>query len=154
MATRVARNFGEGTAMPENPLLDPPRTSDPAATTDEPPAADRAGGVGIPARASNPAARYRLGEEIARGGMVVIHRATDTVLGREVVVKVLQEKYAPDSGTARRFALYLRRLERGTFAFPTAQDAGVPVTPTQLAMILGGLDPAAARQLRRYKTPG
>jgi transposase len=40
------------------------------------------------------------------------------------------------------FALYLRRLERGTFAFPTVKDASVLVTPTQLAMILGGLDPA------------
>ena len=49
------------------------------------------------------------------------------------------------------FALYLRRLERGTFAFPTAPDTGVVVTPTQLAMILGGLDPAKARQRRRYK---
>ena len=44
------------------------------------------------------------------------------------------------------FALYLRRLEKGTFAFPTATDAGAPVTPTQLAIILGGLDPAKARQ--------
>ncbi len=51
------------------------------------------------------------------------------------------------------FALYLRRLERGTFAFPTASDASVPVTPTQLAMILGGLDPVRTRQRRRYKTP-
>lgn len=51
------------------------------------------------------------------------------------------------------FALYLRRLERGTFAFPTASDAAVAVTPTQLAMILGGLDPATAHQRRRYKTP-
>jgi hypothetical protein len=32
------------------------------------------------------------------------------------------------------FALYLRRLERGTFDFPSATDACVPVTPTQLAM--------------------
>ena len=51
------------------------------------------------------------------------------------------------------FALYLRRLERGTFAFPTSTDASVLVTPTQLAMILGGLDPAKARERRRYKTP-
>jgi transposase len=52
------------------------------------------------------------------------------------------------------FALYLRRLERGTFAFPTANDACVLVTTTQLAMILGGLDPAEAHERRRYKTSG
>jgi transposase len=46
-----------------------------------------------------------------------------------------------------------RRLEKGTFAFPTAGEASVVVTPTQLAMILGGLDPAKARDRRRYKTP-
>ena len=51
------------------------------------------------------------------------------------------------------FALYLRRLERGTFAFPAASDASVAVTPTQLAMILGGLDPAEVRERRRYKSP-
>jgi transposase len=51
------------------------------------------------------------------------------------------------------FALYLRRLERGTFAFPTARDASVLVTSTQLAMILGGLDPAKTRERPRYKTP-
>lgn len=50
------------------------------------------------------------------------------------------------------FALYLRRLEKGTFAFPSASDASVLVTPTQLAMILGGLDPAKTRQRTRYKT--
>lgn len=51
------------------------------------------------------------------------------------------------------FALYLRRLEKGTFAFPTAGEASMVVTPTQLAMILGGLDPAKARERRRYKMP-
>jgi transposase len=48
------------------------------------------------------------------------------------------------------FALYLRRLERGTFAFPTAATKSVSVTPTQLAMILGGLDFAKATPRRRY----
>ena len=51
------------------------------------------------------------------------------------------------------FALYLRRLERRTFAFLTTGDASAPTTPTQLAMFLGGLDPAKARQPPRYKTP-
>ena len=49
------------------------------------------------------AARYVLGEEIAHGGMGAVHRATDTAIGREVAVKVLLDKYAPTSGTARRF---------------------------------------------------
>jgi tetratricopeptide (TPR) repeat protein len=47
--------------------------------------------------------RYALGEEIARGGMGAIWRATDITLGREVAVKVLQDKFAPDSSVARRF---------------------------------------------------
>jgi transposase len=48
------------------------------------------------------------------------------------------------------FALYLRRLERGTFAFPATAGAEVTVTATQLAMILGGVDPAGTRHRRRF----
>src|SRR5436305_9842552 len=44
------------------------------------------------------------------------------------------------------FALYLRRLERGTFAFPDADAAAVAVTATELAMILGGIDLQPARR--------
>ncbi|MFO0847179.1 MAG: IS66 family insertion sequence element accessory protein TnpB [Gemmataceae bacterium] len=52
------------------------------------------------------------------------------------------------------FALYLRRLERGTFAFPASDRAELLVTPAQLGMILGGLDPANARRRKRYTPPG
>ena len=51
------------------------------------------------------------------------------------------------------FALYLRRLERGTFAFPTANARDLALTPTQLALILGGLDLAATRTRKRYAKP-
>jgi tetratricopeptide (TPR) repeat protein len=82
--------------MPEPVPTHP--AADPAATTSDAPAADPT--VAPPVLRG----RYALGDEIARGGMGVIYRATDTALGREVAVKVLQEKYAPDSGAARRFA--------------------------------------------------
>jgi transposase len=51
------------------------------------------------------------------------------------------------------FALYLRRLERGTFAFPAAEAAEVAVTATELAMILGGIDLGSARRRPRYERP-
>ena len=51
------------------------------------------------------------------------------------------------------FALYLRRLEQGTFAFPTASTTEPTITPTQLAMILGGIEPASTRTRRRFQKP-
>src|SRR5436190_6020081 len=75
-----------------------PSLADPAATTD----AGRSGATAVVPAASG--GRYVFGAEIARGGKGAVYRATDTVLGREVAVKVLGEQFAPDSASARRFA--------------------------------------------------
>jgi tetratricopeptide (TPR) repeat protein len=125
--------------MPDTPSLDPRHAAELASTAEGPLAGpSHAGGLVLPAGASHPAARYRLGEEIARGGMGVVYRATDAVLGREVAVKVLPEKYAPDSGTARRFADEARitgQLQHPNI--PAVHDLGVlPDSRPFLAMKL------------------
>jgi tetratricopeptide (TPR) repeat protein len=70
-----------------------------------------AGSSSVPAPTASirsKAGRYEILEEIAHGGMGIIWRAIDTTLGREVAVKVLQDKFGPDSGTAHRFAVEAR----------------------------------------------
>jgi tRNA A-37 threonylcarbamoyl transferase component Bud32 len=47
--------------------------------------------------------RYRDPEQIGRGGMGDIYRATDSVLGREVAIKVLADRYAQDESVRERF---------------------------------------------------
>lgn len=51
------------------------------------------------------------------------------------------------------FALYLRRLEKGTFTFPKADTVEVSITATELAMILGGIDLGSAKKQPRYEHP-
>ncbi|MGH3314915.1 MAG: protein kinase domain-containing protein [Nocardioidaceae bacterium] len=53
--------------------------------------------------ASVGAGRYALRERIATGGMGEVWRATDTVLGREVAVKILRAEYADDATFRARF---------------------------------------------------
>jgi hypothetical protein len=83
---------------------------------------------GAPALADAPpvsARRYELGDEIARGGMGVVYRATDTAFGREVAVKVLQDRFGAGSGAVRRFADEARitgQLQHP--AIPPAHDLG------------------------------
>jgi eukaryotic-like serine/threonine-protein kinase len=47
--------------------------------------------------------RYQRPEPIGRGGMGDIYRATDSVLGRAVAVKILAERYAQDEAVRERF---------------------------------------------------
>ncbi len=47
--------------------------------------------------------RYRQPQQIGRGGMGDIYRATDSVLGRDVAIKVLAERYSSDGAVRQRF---------------------------------------------------
>jgi eukaryotic-like serine/threonine-protein kinase len=47
--------------------------------------------------------RYRGPQQIGRGGMGDIFRATDSMLGRTVAIKVLAERYAQDQSVRERF---------------------------------------------------
>jgi serine/threonine-protein kinase len=48
-------------------------------------------------------ARYRDPERIGHGGMGDIYRATDSVLGRDVAVKILADRYSQDPSVRERF---------------------------------------------------
>jgi transposase len=52
-------------------------------------------------------------------------------------------------------AIWYKRLEKGLFQLPAvARDAvAMEMTPTQLALILSGIDLSSARQRKRYQRP-
>ena len=61
-------------------------------------------GPEVPApRFVDEAHRYQLGDRIATGGMGEVWRATDTVLGRQVAVKLLKHEYADEPTFRSRF---------------------------------------------------
>ena len=64
----------------------------------------RPGTTGPGAAYADARERYRLDERIATGGMGEVWRATDTVLDREVAVKLLKPEHADDAVFRSRFA--------------------------------------------------
>jgi transposase len=51
------------------------------------------------------------------------------------------------------FALWYKRLEKGTFRFPEAKEGRIEVTPAEMAAVLEGIDLAQARRLPRFALP-
>ena len=49
------------------------------------------------------ASRYELGDLIGTGGMSDVYQAKDTILGREVAIKILRNDLARDDGFRERF---------------------------------------------------
>ncbi|MGH2867969.1 MAG: protein kinase domain-containing protein [Solirubrobacteraceae bacterium] len=56
--------------------------------------------------------RYRLRRHLASGGMASVWCAEDRVLGRQVAIKVLSERYAQDAQAVRRFKREARAVAR------------------------------------------
>jgi transposase len=52
-------------------------------------------------------------------------------------------------------AIWYKRLEKGSFQLPTAarEAVSIEMSPTQLSLILSGIDLSSARQRKRYQRP-
>ena len=51
------------------------------------------------------------------------------------------------------YVLIRKRLEQGAFAMPQTDATDMPLTATQLVMLLNGIDLAQTRPRKRYKRP-
>jgi transposase len=51
------------------------------------------------------------------------------------------------------FVIVYKRLEAGTFRFPTAAAAGVEIRAADLQMLLDGVDLASVQRGQRYRRP-
>jgi eukaryotic-like serine/threonine-protein kinase len=97
--------------------------------------------------------RYRDVRHLARGGMGDVYRATDTVLGRTVALKLLAERYADDDDIKRRFkneALAAARLSNAPFTV-TIFDVGE--TDDQPFIVMELLEGGSLEELLRDGRP-
>src|SRR5207237_1039511 len=62
----------------------------------------------LPAEAVTGEGRYELLREVGQGGIGVVFRSRDRILGRELAVKVLREAYRDNPDARRRFAAEAR----------------------------------------------
>jgi transposase len=51
------------------------------------------------------------------------------------------------------YVIVYKRLEVGTFRFPTADTAGVEIRAADLYLLLDGIDLASVQRSRRYRRP-
>ncbi len=52
------------------------------------------------------------------------------------------------------YALWSKRLERGTFRLPAARDGRIELKTSELLLLLEGFDPGTLPKPRRYAAPG
>ncbi|NMK93634.1 serine/threonine protein kinase, partial [Staphylococcus capitis] len=96
--------------------------------------------------------RYRIEAPIATGGMSTVYRGLDTRLDRPVAVKVMDSRYASDSGFLARFRLEARAVARlrhpGLVAvFDQGMDGRHPFLVMEL------IDGGTLRELLRERGP-
>jgi serine/threonine protein kinase len=90
--------------------------------------------------------RYTNVEHVARGGMGDVYRATDTVLGRTVAVKVLADRYAGDPDIRRRFSNEGRAAARLSGAPSTVTIFDVGETEEQPYIVMEFLEGGSLEQ--------
>ena len=85
-------------------------------------------------------------------GMVAEHFNTDLLSGRLFLffnrrrdsIKLLH--WDRDG-----LVIWYKRLERGTFQLPAAQESSVEIDQTELSLLLSGIDLTSAKRRKRYK---
>lgn len=102
--------------------------------------------------------RYRLVDRIATGGMGVVWRGWDTVLDRDVAVKILKAEFADDQGFRARFAEEARHaaaLHHPHIAalFDTGESPATDVYPPRPFLVMELVEGQPLNQLIRPGAP-